>query len=250
MSVKNTLLSLTLGLVATLAHPQQKGDIAYLEIVHVKPGTEEQFEATLKRHWGWHTKMGEQWSYLVWTIDSGKNEGAYQISSFGHTWDEVDASNSLLVGTPAPEENPEPFHLSVQESYYRYRADLSAASPITEPLPVATVTHILVKPGAVPAFEKALQEINQTVLKSGHPLEVQSRWYELVTGGEWPQFLLIEDRPNWASFRSSGQLEAIVRDALGKPAGEEIRATFWRSIESVYVETMRYQPDLSRLHAR
>lgn len=32
------------------------------------------------------------------TVDSGKNEGAYQIGSLGHTWKEVDESDALVGG--------------------------------------------------------------------------------------------------------------------------------------------------------
>jgi hypothetical protein len=44
---------------------QQSGNIAYFELLHIKAGMEHQFEATLKRHWEWHTQRGETWSYFV-----------------------------------------------------------------------------------------------------------------------------------------------------------------------------------------
>jgi hypothetical protein len=71
--------------------PQQMSDVAYVEMVRVKPGENEKFETTLKRHWDWHKKQGETWKYFVWTVDTGKNDGAYEIASFGHTWKEGSA---------------------------------------------------------------------------------------------------------------------------------------------------------------
>jgi hypothetical protein len=89
-----------------LGWAQQTADVAYFEMVRVKPGDNKKFETTMKRHWAWHEKRGETWNYFVWTVDTGKNDGAYQIVSFGHTWKEVDESNAQVAGTPGPEEDP------------------------------------------------------------------------------------------------------------------------------------------------
>ena len=220
-----------------------QADVAYFEMVRVKPGNEEQFETTLKRHWVWHEKMGETWSYFVWSVDTGKNEGAYQIASFGHTWKEVDESNALVAGTPGPGEDPGPYHQSVQERYYRYRPDLSTVAPAKSPLPVASMTQILLKPEAVHDFEIALQRM----ANAERPSSFSAQWYELVTGGDRPQFLLIEARPDWGSFRAKGELDALREEAYGRKVGQDIVKNFWSSISSIYAETWHYRSDLSRL---
>jgi hypothetical protein len=60
------------------ARTQQAANVAYIQIVRVKPRSEQPFETTLKRHWGWHEKIGEKWAYLVWSVDTGKNEGVIE----------------------------------------------------------------------------------------------------------------------------------------------------------------------------
>jgi hypothetical protein len=70
--------------------------------------------------------------------------GAYQIASFGHSWKEVDESNALVGGTPGPEEDIGPYEQAAEESYYRYRPDLSIGSPMKQPLQLASVSRILV----------------------------------------------------------------------------------------------------------
>ena len=142
---RQTMLRYAAGIVtfiscsALLLWAQQAAHVAYFEQVRIKPGEVEKYETTLKRHWTWHEKQGETWSYFVWSVDTGKNEGAYQVASFGHSWKEVDESNALVAGTPGPEEDPEPYEQAVEESYYRYRPDLSIGSPMQQPLPVASV---------------------------------------------------------------------------------------------------------------
>ena len=229
--------------VATQVRAQEATDVAYFEMVRIKPGNQEQFETTLKRHWGWHEKMGETWTYFVWSVDSGQNEGAYQIASFGHTWKEVDESNALVAGTPGPGEDTEPYHQAIQESYYLYRPDLSTASPVKQRLRVASVTQILLRPEAVHDFEVALRQMASVE----RPYAVSALWYELVTGGERPQFLLIEEHPDWASFRNKGELDALREEAYRRNVGQDLVKNFWSSIRSVSTETWHYRSDLSRL---
>ena len=225
---------------------QQTADVAYIEMVHVKPGNSEKFETTLKRHWGWHEKQGETWSYLVWTVDTGKNDGAYEIVSFGHTWKEVDESNALVAGTPPPEEDPEPYQQTVQESYYRYRPDLSIGSSVQQPSLVASVTQILLRPEAIQDFEIVLQRIKRSLPNTDGVTALSAQCYELVTGGDKPQFLLIEQHRDWASFNGSSELDALRKGNHGE-IPEEIVNRFWNSVRSIYSESWHYRSDLSRL---
>ncbi|MBZ5722997.1 MAG: hypothetical protein LAO03_21875 [Acidobacteriia bacterium] len=231
---------------ASLGWAQGGADVAYIEQVRVKADKEEQFEITLKRHWGWHTKQGEKWTYFVWTVDTGKNEGAYQIASFGHTWHDVDESNTLVAGTPEPGEDTGPYHQSVQESYYRYRSDLSIAPPPLKPLAVASVTLVLVKPESIHDFEVAQRRVKEAFQKTKSTPNVGC-WYELMIGGDRPQFLLIEQRPNLASLQEKGELDALMEETFVKQVGEDAVKSLWGSIRSVYTETWHYRPDLSRL---
>ena len=230
---------------ASFGWPQQAANVAYIENVRVKPGDVEKFETALKRHWTWHEKQGENWSYFVWTVSSGKNEGTYQIGSFGHTWKEVDESDSLVAGTPGPDEDPEPYHLTTEESYFRYRPDLSSGSPTKQPLAIASVTRILLKPEALQDFEVSLERI-KTLLSGVDGPALLAQWYELITGGDRPQFLLIEQRSDWAGLDGTGELDALRTGIDKSKLPEDTLKTFWSSIRSISSETWHYRSDLSR----
>ena len=232
---------------ASFVWAQQAADVTYFESVRVKPVDVEKYETTLKHHWTWHEKQGEKWSYFVWTVDSGKNEGAYQIGSFGHTWNEVDESNALVAGTPGPDEDPEPYQLTTEESYFRYRPDLSSGSPTNQPLAVAAVNRILLKPEAAQDFEVGLRRIKKVLSGTNGAAALSAQWYELVTGGDRPQFLLIEERRDWAGFAGAGELDALRTRIDKSKLPEETVKSFWGSIRSIYAETWHYRSDLSRL---
>jgi hypothetical protein len=250
---RQTMLRYAAGIVtfiscsALLLWAQQAAHVAYFEQVRIKPGEVEKYETTLKRHWTWHEKQGETWSYFVWSVDTGRNEGAYQVASFGHSWKEVDESNALVAGTPGPEEDPGPYEQAVEESYYRYRPDLSIGSPMQQPLPVASVSRILVKPEAVQDFEVALQRIKRVLHTADRSVSMSAQWYELVTGGDRPQFLLIEERPNWDGVDGNGELDALNLEIEKTKISEETVKTFWSSVRTIYAETWHYRADLSRL---
>jgi quinol monooxygenase YgiN len=234
-----TLISFFFLIPSLFAQPH--GNVAYFELLRINPGQESKFEETLKRHWAWHARQGETWKYFVSTVASGGNVGAYQIASFGHTWEEVAASAAQVAGTPEPAADPSPFHQSVQELYYAYRPDLSASSEPEHPAAITSLTRVLVKPESLSDFEAALKKIvenaRQTPSKSG------PRWYQLVTGGDWPQFLLLEDRASWTGFANQSALDAIRQStALNK---QELDA-FWKSLRSVSTEALEYRSDLSR----
>ena len=68
-----------------------------------------------------------------------------------------------------------------------------------------------------------------------------------MIGGDRPQFLLIEQRPNLASLQDKGELDALMDEAFGRQVGGDAVKSLWASIRSIYTETWHYRPDLSRL---
>jgi hypothetical protein len=63
-------------LAVTAAVAQGSGDVAYFHLNRVKPGMTAQYETTRKKHWLWHKRLGDTWSFQVWQIVSGDRTGA------------------------------------------------------------------------------------------------------------------------------------------------------------------------------
>ncbi len=234
-------------IASTVAAAQQPGDIAYIHLNRVKPGMTTQYETTRKRHWLWHKKLGDTWSFQVWQIISGEATGAYVISSFGHTWKEVDESDQLLAGDEDPGADVSPYLDSESESYYRYLPDLSLAPQAFSPAPKLAVTRFLLKPEAVDNFLDGVKKISQAVRRTGYPLAGPVRWYQLVTGGEGPQFLLLSDRANWAAYEPSTRktLDDLMEESYGKEQGAALMRSVRSAVRFQYLETWQYRPDLS-----
>lgn len=225
---------------------QERGPLADIEIVRVKPGLEEKFEAVQKIHWQWHKRQGDKWSWFVWTIESGDNIGAYVVASFGRSWTELDREFEILAPTPNPEADTGPFHQSVQEGYYIFRNDLDSSVDMTNPSPFASFTKVIVKADSVADFEAGLKNVHTLATSLGLGEVAGGRWYELKNGGDWPQFLLIEDRSSWANFQEGRLFESLMKASPAGP-GAEVLLRFQRSILSVRTEALRYHPGLSKI---
>ena len=237
---------------ATGGMAQSARDIAYFHVNRVKSDMTAQYEAARRHHWVWHQKMGDTWSFHVWQIVSGEGSGTYMVCSFGHTWKEVDESDQKVGGEEYdPSARVEPYLTAEWESYYRYLPQLSVApegdfSPTTK----LAVTRFLVKSEAVGPFVAAAEKIKKAMTARGYRGAI--RWYELVSGGETPQFLMLDNRADWASYEQTEKetLDSVTERTFGRQQGAEIMKDFRSAIRSEYVETWQYRADLSFVPAK
>jgi hypothetical protein len=92
-----------------------------------------------------------------------------------------------------------------------------------------------------------LQAKTCTPGRTDRSVSLSAQWYELVTGGDRPQFLLIEERPNWDGVDGNGELDALKSEIVRTKISEETVRTFLSSICTIYAGTWHYRADLSRL---
>lgn len=242
------VISLTM---ATCAVAQSPGDIAYFHVNRAKPNMTAQYETARKRHWVWHKKMGDTWNFHVWQIVSGEASGTYMVCSFGHSWKEVDELDKRVGGEEDdPSASVEPYLDADWESYYRYLPSLSLAPKDGfSPSAKLAVTRWLLKQEDVETFLAAQAKIKDALAKAGYLGHL--RWFQLVNGGETPQFLMLVDCDNWASYEHSldENLGSTMEKAYGKDQAASIMQDVRRAVRSQYVETWQYRPDLSFLPA-
>jgi hypothetical protein len=224
--------------MATTTVAQSSGDIAYFHVNRVKPSMTAQYETARKRHWVWHQKMQDTWAYHVWQIVSGEASGTYMVCSFGHTWKEVDESDQLVGGEEDdPAAKVEPYLDAEPESYYRYVPNLSLAPKDRDAL-VAEAGRC----GELPRRASK----NQRCSSQNRLRETLAR-FQLVNGGETPQFLMLVDRDNWASYEHplDENLGSIMEKTYVEDQASSIMQAVRRAVRKQYVETWQYRPDLS-----
>ena len=107
------------------------------------------------------------------------------------------------------------------------------------------MTRWSVKQEDVESFLAAQAKITDALAKAGYLGHL--RWFQLVNGGETPQFLMLADRDNWASYEHPPDENAgsIMEKTYGKDQAGSIMRDVGRAVRSQYVETWQYRRDLS-----
>ena len=71
------------------------GTVARIGVFEPKPGAAAQFEQGRKKHFEFHRKENDTWSWFTWEVISGEHEGTYITGTFGHQWKDFDAWEKL-----------------------------------------------------------------------------------------------------------------------------------------------------------
>jgi len=244
-----------LFILATLisAVAQQPGGIVEIHLNHIKPGMSSQYEAARKKHMGWHKAQNDAWSWYTWEVLTGHDTGNYVIGTFGHNWKDLDGREKFnqADGVDA-QASMGPYLAGQEESYYRYRADMSLSQETFPPAPLVSVTHFILNPDGVNDFVESVKKVSEGIKKTNYPQAGPSRWYQLVNGGESPHYVLVGDRATWASFQppTDKTLDSMMEDAYGKDQGASILSSLRKAIHSTYTEALQYRPDLSYVAAK
>ena len=231
---------------------QQPGEIAEIHVNRIKPGVTEQYEAGRKKHMAWHKSQNDAWSWYTWAVVTGEGTGSYVIGTFEHNWKDLDGREKFIQADGADAQaNMGSYLAGEEQSYYRYRADLSLAQQTLPPAPLISITHFILKPEGINDFIDGVKKVNDGIKKTNYPQAGPSRWYQLVNGGEGPHFVLVGDRANWASFQPPTDkiLDSMMEEAYGKEQGAAILSSLRKAVRSTFTEALQYRPDLSYVAA-
>lgn len=230
------------------AGAQQPGEIVEIHVNRIKPGMGQQYEAARKKHMGWHKAQKDTWSWYTWAVLTGEGTGSYVIGTFERNWKDLDGREKFIEADSADAQaSMGPYLAGEEQSYYRYRADMSMAQQAFPPAPLLSITHFMLRPDGVNDFVEAVKKVTAGIKKTNYPQAGPSRWYQLVNGGQSPHFVLVGDRANWASFQppTDKTLDSMMEDAYGKDEGAAILSSLRKTIQSTFTEALQFRPDLS-----
>ncbi len=225
------------------------GTVARIGVFEPKPGAAAQFEQGRKKHFEFHRKENDTWSWFTWEVISGEHEGTYITGTFGHQWKDFDAWEKLdRADTADANANMGPSLESESTAYYELIPDASRPPAGKEPSPMIQVTHFYVKPAGVEAFVAAIKEAKTALDKAGWPSH--SFWYRLVNGGEGPEFVLVAARASWAEMAPPAKsLAETLAGVLGPQKAVAVIHAVMGNTSRTYSELLRYRPDLSYVPA-
>jgi hypothetical protein len=110
------------------------------------------------------------------------------------------------------------------------------------------VTHFYVKTSGAQAFMAGIKEAKLALDKLNWP--VRNFWYQMVTGSEGPEFVLVVARSSWADFEPGPKtLDEALAEVYGPQKAMAVLGAVRDNTRYTYSELLRYRPDLSYIPA-
>lgn len=219
---------------------------AALFAYYPKEGERALFEEGYRRHLDWHRQKNDALVWYAWDVMSGERAGLFIDGTFGMPFaalgQRVDPAGDVadFAQTTAP------FADTAFRSFYRLRPSLSTGRPLEErqPSPQVEVVHYVLRAGMEGRLEAVLEKLRQALATTeGAPVHT---WYQLVTGGEYPSYMLMIPRYGWSDYDTKWEpIAAVIERGHGAEAAAEILEELARSVRQVRRETWRYRKDLS-----
>jgi len=237
-----TLSLITFSTIVSAEPPS----VARMVFFQAKPGAKAQMEEAIKKQMDWRREQNDNWGWLTWEYVSDE-AGRYAVATFGHAWQDYDQPKvSPLVEEVFQGALATLCLTPVVIQYFDHLEEVSALGTVKETPNIAEIAVFQVQFGKTAQFYEAVRQFHHALRKARSPQRYE--WFELLSGGEEPQFMLFLPGRNWAAFdtRSDFLLEALAKD-VGTKKSNELFAQFAATVKNCRRYAVRLRPDLSSL---
>jgi len=220
--------------------------VARIVFFHAKPGAKAQMEEAIKKQMEWRREQKDDWRWVTWEYVSDE-AGRYGVATFGHAWQDYDQPKvspwveEVFQGALAS--------LSVTPvviQYFDHLEEVSALGTAKETPNMAENAVFRLQFGKTAQFYEAVRQFHQALQKAMSPQRYE--WFELLMGGEEPQFMLFLPRRNWAAFDEKRDfLFEALEKSLGTKKSNDLLAQFAATVKNCRRYAVRLRPDLSNL---
>lgn len=218
--------------------------VARIEFFNAKPGGKAELEQAIKKQMDWRRQENDEWRWLTWEYVSGE-DGRYALATFSHAWEDFDKAklppqdSGTLTGIVAK---------PAVVQFFDHLEEVSTAGTEQETPTMAEIAVFQLQFGKTAKFYEAVRNFHEAMQKAGSGERYE--WFELLSGGEGPQFMLFLPRRNWGGLDTKREfLSEALEKSLGKRKMESLIAQFSTSVRSYHRWAVRLRPDLSKLPA-
>lgn len=242
MQLGSFLLALALSAPVAAQTPgsaRDSGDAAHLFGYFPRKGMEQRFDEGYRTHLQWHRARREPLVWYGWYVYDGDRVGLFVDGSFGAPFAAFDHRVDPAGDGADADRHVAPYADAVFRASYRLRRELSTGFPLEQwrPTKYAQVFHYTLRAGNRARFERALLAARENLLK--HAGAPPHTWYEKVSGGAAPEYMLMVARGDWGSHDA---YVASLEELVTEPARLEDLAD---AVAQVRSETWLYRDDLS-----
>lgn len=220
--------------------------VARIAFFRAKPGVNLQMEEAIKKQMDWRREQKDDWRWLTWEYVSDE-VGRYAVATFGHAWQDYDQPRL----SPRIEEVSQGALASLSFTpvviqYFDHLEEVSASGTAKETPNMAEIAVFQVQFGKTAQFYESVRQFHRALQKAGSPQRYE--WFELLSGGEGPQFMLFLPRHTWAAFDTKRDfLFEALEKSVGTKKSTELFAKFTAVVKNYRRDAVRLRPDLSNL---
>lgn len=220
----------------------QEKTVVSVNRVFPKQDKVQSFEKALAAHAQKYHKGDFSWR--VFTIESGPDAGGYHITEGPMTWDGIDKRGDLGAAHTADWNTTIAPLLTDRGSisYSTYRADLSSVK-MTDYSDKIAITHVFPKPGYQTEMEDAIKKLKAVWDTSGQAIAV----YESSSSGE-PQWALVTRYKQGLKERERN-FRPPMKERYEKVNGDGSWATYQQALRTMvdhsWSELLFYKAELS-----
>lgn len=248
-SVVVLLVSVALLAVALGASAQEMakkpGEIARVFFVKVKPGMEKQFEEAYKQHLKWHEDKKDTWAWTTYVYETGDHMGEYIIRAPGHHWVDFDTRGEMGKEDSADaREKLFPLVESLRSEFTRLHSDVSRMPENFADYALFEVTTVKLRQGGVGDFLYVMKKYAAAAEKTNRP-----GYFALLqpmAGTDEPTYVFVTPMKAWADMEPSEvSVHKMMVEVYGEMEAESLRHKFFKAVQGMHTEIVRYRPDLS-----
>ncbi len=240
-------LSISLIMISPVVSAESPS-VARMVFFQAKPGTKAQMEEAIKKQMDWRREQKDDWRWITWEYVSDE-VGRYAVATFGHAWQDFDQPKvspwveemfqgalANLCLTP------------VVIQYFDHLREVSSLGRVKETPTMGEIAVFHLQFGKTSQFYEALRQFHRALRKAGSPQRYE--WFELLMGGEEPQFMLFLPRRNWAAMDEKRDfLFEALEKSVGATKSKELLAQFTATVKNCRRYVIGLRPDLSNLPA-
>ena len=237
---------LTISLIAISRLVFAEGSsMARLVFFDGKSGSKASLEEAIKKQTALRAEEKNQWRWLTWEYASGEVP-RYCVATFGHAWADFDhppaGGQADSLADAASMLSPTPPVVQ----YFEHLEEVSDFGTQTNTPTLVEISIFQLHYGKTSQFYAALREFHEALSRGGSV--ERHEWFELRSGGDVPQFMLMLPRTNWEAVDTGADLLLKrLEDSLGKKKADQLFEQFTSSVKSHQRTMAQLRPDLSLL---
>ena len=130
--------------------------------------------------------------------------------------------------------------------YFDHVDQVSAPRTDKDTPTMAEIAVFQLQFGKTAQFYEAVRQFHDAMQKAGS--RERYEWFELLNGGEGPQFMSFLPRRNWAAFDTQrGFLSEALEKSIGRRKSEKLIAQFSAAVKNYHRSAVRLRTELSKL---